>query len=133
MADEMLANRYGRTPRNAKRDRWTLIIVAIGFVAVFAAWVVWAGLDGSRPTLEAKDTGYTLHNDERYVEVEFNLSVPIGRTSACAVQALNEGFVVVGWKIVEYPASDRYTRPLVEDVRVSQEANTGLIYECWLT
>jgi hypothetical protein len=40
---------------------------------------------------------------------------------------------VVGWKVVEIPASDRHLRTFTDTVRVAREANTGLISRCWLT
>ena len=100
---------------------------------MLVAWVVWAGLDGSKPPVEATDTGHRLMNDERAVEVSWNLSVPPGNETACIVQALNEDFTVVGWKVVEIPASDAPLRTFTETVRVAQPANTGLISRCWLT
>ncbi|WP_353810459.1 DUF4307 domain-containing protein [Agromyces sp. SYSU T00194] len=133
MADEVLAERYGRTRTSKRRERTILVVVAAAFAVVFVAWVVWAGLDGTRPTLEVTDTGHRLLADERAVEVRWDLAAPVGSTTACVVQALNEDFVVVGWKVVEIPASDEYTRTFTETVRTAQEANTGLIYRCWLT
>jgi len=133
VADDVLAERYGRTRSSRRRERTILITVAAVFAVVFVAWVVWAGLDGTRPTLEVKDTGHRLLTDQRAVEVRFDLSAPVGSDTACVVQALNEEFVVVGWKVIEIPASDEYTRTFTETVRTAQEANTGLIYRCWLT
>ncbi|WP_353827184.1 DUF4307 domain-containing protein [Agromyces sp. SYSU T0242] len=126
-----LASRYGRTPERRRRDRFILVGAAVAFAAVLVAWVVWAGLDGSRPQVEATDLGHRLL-DERAVEVTWRLSVPVGTPTVCAVQALNEDFTVVGWKIVEVPASDRPLRTLTETVRTAQEANTGLVFDCWV-
>ena len=92
MADDVLAERYGRTRSSRRRERTILITVAAVFAVVFVAWVVWAGLDGTRPTLEVKDTGHRLLTDQRAVEVRFDLSAPVGSDTACVVQALNEGF-----------------------------------------
>ena len=94
---------------------------------------VWAGLDGQKPSVEVTDTGHQLMNDQRSVEVSWNLSVPPGNDTACIVQALNEDFTVVGWKVIEVPASTEHIRSLTETVRVAQTANTGLISRCWLT
>lgn len=125
--------RYGRTRPNRTRDRLLLIAGAVAVAVVLIAWVVWAGLDGSEPSVEATDTGHVLMNDERAVEVSWTLSVPPGNETACIVEALDEDFTVVGWKVVEIPASDRHLREFTETVRVAQEANTGLISRCWLS
>ena len=59
--------------------------------------------------------------------------MPADRVS-CALQALNDDFAIVGWKVVEHPgvglrAHGSSARPL----RTSEPAVTGLIYRCWLT
>ncbi|MFD4422709.1 DUF4307 domain-containing protein [Agromyces sp. NPDC058484] len=130
---DALDARYGRTRNRRTRDRMLLIGGAVAFAIVLVAWVVWAGLDGQKPSVEATDTGHVLMNDERAVEVSWTLSVPPGNETACIVQAFDEDFTVVGWKVVEIPASDRHLRAFTETVRVAREANTGLINRCWLT
>jgi hypothetical protein len=130
---EALAARYGRTNAHRARDRLLLVGGAVAFAVVLVAWVVWAGLDGQKPTVEATDTGHVLMNEQRAVEVTWTLSVPPGNETACIVQAFDEDFTVVGWRVVEIPASDRHLRSLTETVRVAREANTGLISRCWLT
>jgi hypothetical protein len=130
---DALAARYGRTRRRRTRDRLLLVGGAVAVAIVVVVWVIWAGLDGSTPSVEVNDTGHRLMNDERLVEVSWNLSVPPGNDTACIVQALNEDFTVVGWKVVEIPASTHHIRSFTETVRVAQPANTGLISHCWLT
>lgn len=130
---DALAVRYGRTRVHRTRDRLLLIGGAVVVAAVLIAWVVWAGLDGQKPTVEATDTGHRLMNEQRAVEVSWTLSVPPGNDTACIVQALDEDFTIVGWRVIEIPASDRHLREFTETVRVAREANTGLISRCWLT
>ena len=124
--------RYGRTPGGRRRDRRVLWVVAGGFALVLVAWVVWAGLDGSAPQIEARDTRHSII-DEHSVSVTFEVSMPAGSTASCAVEALNENFTIVGWKVVDLPPSDRYTRSVTESIRTTELSNTGLIYRCWLT
>ena len=130
---DALAARYGRTRTRRRRDRLLLIGGAIAFAVVLVAWVVWAGFDGQKPSVEATDTGHRLLNEERAVEVSWILSVPPGNETACIVQAFDEDFTVVGWRVVEIPASEQHLRTFTETVRVAREANTGLISNCWLT
>jgi hypothetical protein len=130
---DALAARYGRTRTHRTRDRLLLIGGAVAFAIVLIAWVVWAGLDGQRPSVEATDTGHRLMNEQRAVEVTWTLSVPPGNETACIVQAFDDNFTVVGWRVVEIPASDMHLRSFTETVRVAREANTGLISRCWLT
>jgi hypothetical protein len=128
-----LAERYGRTSTRRTRDRVLVIGAAVAFAIVLVAWVVWAGLDGQKPSVEATDTAHRLMNEERAVEVSWTLSVPPGNETACIVQALDEDFTIVGWRVVEIPASEQHLRTFTESVRVAREANTGLISSCWLT
>lgn len=126
-----LERRYGRTPDRRRRERWILGGAALAFAVVLVSWVVWAGLDGSRPQVQATDLGHRLIDDHS-VEVTWRLSVPAGNETACIVQAYNEDFTIVGWRIVEIPASERPLRTFTETVRTALEPNTGLVSECWL-
>ena len=127
-----LDDRYGRTPGSTRRDRRLRWIAAGVFAVVLTAWVVWAGLDGVGPSIEARDTRHQIIDDNS-ISVTFEVSLPTGTASSCAVQALNETFTVVGWKVIDLPPSERYTRSLTEIVHTTELSNTGLIYRCWLT
>ena len=124
--------RYGRTPSASRRTRWIAVGSAVAFVVVVAAWIVWGGLSGVAAQVDVRDTGHVI-TSEREVAVSFELSVPAGSNAACAIQALNSSFTIVGWKIVNIPASEQRTRVYAETVRTSELAVTGLIYRCWLT
>jgi len=124
--------RYGRTPANARRVRATAILAAGAFAVVFTAWLVWGGLLGAPARLEATDVGHTVADDAT-VAVRWQLTVDPGTPVRCAVQALNANYGVVGWKVVDVPASATRTRTLSDTVRTVAPAVTGLIYRCWLT
>jgi hypothetical protein len=126
------AERYGRTPGNRRRNRLLAIAAAAVFAVVLVAWVVWAGLDGSSADLDAEDTSHSII-DAHSVSVGFNITMPRGDTASCALQAQNDGFAIVGWKIVDIPASKELTTEVTETVRTTELAVTGLIYRCWLT
>lgn len=126
-----LAVRYGRTASGAKRSRLFFIVSAAIFAVILVAWVVWAGLDSSGATFEAKDTGHTVV-DAHSVSIDFTLTAPPGTSAACALQAQNETFAIVGWKVIEIPASTERTRGFTQVVRSTEMAVTGLIYRCWL-
>lgn len=127
-----LDTRYGRAPNRGTRDRRLLYVVA-GFLAVvLLAFVVWVGLGASEPLIETRDIRHSII-DADTVSVTFEASIPVGRSASCAVQALNEAFTVIGWKIVDLPASTVYSRSTTTDVRTTEQSNTGLIYRCWLT
>ncbi|TFB71267.1 DUF4307 domain-containing protein [Cryobacterium glaciale] len=127
-----IQSRYGRTPSRNRRDRRILWGLGGIFVLVLGAWVLWTGLDGASTQIEARDIGHTII-DEHTVSVTFEVALPVNRTASCAVQALNESYSVVGWKIIDLPPSTLYNRSFTEILRTTDLSNTGLIYDCWLT
>jgi hypothetical protein len=122
--------RYGRRPPLPARARWSAIGAAAAVVLALGIWFAVASLGGS--TLETNDLGHRV-NDQYSVTISFELSVPPGSTTSCALQAQNEHHGIIGWKIVDIPASDHFTRSFTQTVRTAERAFTGLIYRCWLT
>ncbi|MBH0010147.1 DUF4307 domain-containing protein [Salinibacterium sp. SWN1162] len=124
--------RYGRSPKAKRNNRIIVIGAAVGFVVVFAAWLVWGGLLEAPAQFEAKDTGYEIIDDTA-VDVRWQFNVPENTDARCAVQALNSTFAIIGWKVVDVPASDQRNRDLSTTVLTTEQAVSGLIYRCWLT
>lgn len=108
-----------------------MIAGGIGVVGVLAAWIVWGGLSGSNAQLETRELGYRDVTDTS-ITVRWEVSADPGSEIACALQALNESFGIVGWKVVTIPASDERTRVFEESLRTSEPPVTGLPYRCWL-
>ncbi|MET1042607.1 MAG: DUF4307 domain-containing protein [Microbacteriaceae bacterium] len=129
-ASARLDERYGRTPERARRDRVVLLAGGGAVALVLVGWLLWAGLFAPGSSLEARDTGYSVIDDHE-VAVQWRLTVEPGVETRCAVHALSEGFAIVGWKVVDIPASDQHVRLLSDTVRTSELATTGLIYRCW--
>jgi hypothetical protein len=122
--------RYGRklSPRGRRRAL-IILVTAIGVLTI--AWFVWANPIGVGPQAVARDTGFRLTDDR--ITVTFDLSITPGATGACAVQALDKSFAVVGWKVVTYGAVSEETRSEEVTLRVTSPAVTGLVSSCWLT
>ena len=127
-----LAARYGRTPGSTKRTRAVVIASALAFAVVFVLWLVWGGLLGAPAQFQAEDTAHKVIDDAT-VDVTWQFTVEPGTSARCAVQALNSTFAIVGWKVVDVPASTVRTRDLTQRVLTTEPAVTGLIYRCWLT
>lgn len=123
--------RYGRGQDAGRRNRIIAIVAGALGLLVVAAWVVWGGLLGPDASLESRDLGFEIVDDS-LVRVEFEVTADAGAEVGCAVQALNESFTVVGWKVIELPASEQRTRSFTEEVRTTELAVSGLIYRCWL-
>jgi hypothetical protein len=128
---ERLDARYGRTRGRRLRARVWAIIVGAGVLAVSGAWVIWVGLAAPDAQLESRDLGYTLTADTATATWELNS--PVNTPAKCAVEALDDGKSIVGWKVVDIPASAQRVRRFTETVRTSEPPVTGLIYRCWLT
>lgn len=124
--------RYGRTPENRRRTKifgWT---AASAFAAVLIAWLVWGGVFEGVDKVVALDIGHTIVSDSE-VEVRFQITEDPGTEVSCALQAKNTLDSVVGWRIVELPASEQRTRQFTEIVRTTEASANGLIYRCWLS
>jgi len=122
--------RYGRRPARARAIAvWA---AAAALVVAALAWFVWANPLGLGGRVDWRDTAYRILGADE-VEMSWELTVDPGLGSSCAVYAMNELFGIVGWKVVEIPASDRVTRELTDTVRTTEPAVTGLVYRCWLS
>ena len=129
-----LDDRYGRARAvaNSRRRRIVIITIAVVTIGAIIWWLLWTDVLGLKPSVVSRDTGHSLISDAQ-VSVSFDLTVTEGREAACAIQALNPDFAVVGWKVFVYPASTERLRQITETITTSEAATTGLVYSCWLT
>lgn len=124
-----LDERYGRGRATGRRGALVAGIVAIVLAVAGTAWFAIATtLDDVR----ADGVSFTVV-DEHTVEVGFQVSGPADREIACAVEALDEEFGVVGWRVVVYEATGERTRVMSERVPTIAAATTGLVNSCWVT
>ncbi len=126
-----LDRRYGRTSSRRMGRRVWAVVVGAAVAAASIAWVVWGGLLSPESDTEVRDLGYST--TATTTSVDWELTIPAGRTASCAVQALTDNRAVVGWRVVDVPPSEQRTRRFTEQLRTSEPAVTGLIYRCWLT
>jgi len=126
---EMLDERYGRTRGRGRRG-----FVVVGAVAAVLAVIAlaWLTIANSMNTVDADATGFTIV-DERTIVLDFQVSAPPGATVACALESQDEQHGVVGWKIVELPASETQVRAFQETIPTVAEATTGFVNSCWVS
>jgi len=124
--------RYGRTRSRRIRTRTIAIVAGAGVLLVAVAWVLWVGLFGATASIETQDVGYTVV-DSHAIDIRSQVSADPGTKVSCSIQALNEKFAIVGWKIVTLPAVTGRNRVFTERVRTSEPAVSGLIGSCWTT
>ncbi len=122
-----LDERYGRTGRG--RLPW--IIGGTLAVAVIVAFG-WMTVASSMNTVDADDLGFEVI-DEHSVSLRFQVTAPAGADVMCAVEAQDEEFGVVGWKIVEIPASESHSQALTVSIPTVATATTSLVNTCWVS
>lgn len=123
---EQLDDRYGRTRRG--RGPWIILIAVAVLIVVAFGWMTVAS---QMDNVDSDDLGFELV-DEHSVDVRFQITGAQGRDVVCVVEALDEEFGVVGWKVVEIPASDSHSQALSASVPTVSEATTGLVNSCWV-
>jgi len=124
--------RYGNTRRRRLRTRTVAIVAGAGVLLAAIAWVLWVGLFGANASIETQDVGYTVV-DSHAIDIRSQVSADPGTRVSCSIQALNEKFAIVGWKVVTLPAVTERNRVFTERVRTSEPAVSGLIGSCWTT
>jgi hypothetical protein len=127
---ELLDDRYGRTRRPGRRRAAWVAVIAVAALAVGA--LAWVTISSTLDDVRADDTGFTVV-DEHAVSVSFQVSGPTGREIACALEALDPEFGVVGWKVIVLPPAGEVTRAFTETVPTIARATTGLVNSCWVT
>lgn len=121
-----LDERYGRTRR--RRSPWIIGgAVALVIIGAFS----WMTVSQSMASVDADDLGFTLV-DEYSVDVSFQVTGVQGKDVVCAVEALDEEFGVVGWKIVEITAGDSHSQAVSVTIPTVAPATTGLVNTCWV-
>ena len=121
-----LDERYGRTRR--KRLPWIVGITVAVIAVVLAGWMT---ISQSMNSITSDDLGFDVV-DEHSVTVRFQVSSGEGKDVACAVEALDEEFGVVGWKIIELPRLESHRQEFTTTVPTVAEATTGLVNACWV-
>ena len=123
---QQLDDRYGRTRR--RKAPW---IVLIAVAALLVGAFGWSIVTEQMNNVDSDDLGFDLV-DEHTVDVRFQITGAQGKDVVCVVEALDEEFGVVGWRVVEIPASDSHTQALSTTVPTVAEATTGLVNSCWV-
>lgn len=130
MSSPTIDQRYGRTASPRRRRAIVVSVIAV-VVALAIGWFIWANPIGVGPVAVARDTGFILEDDR--VTVMFDVTFTPEHAGACALQALDKGFAIVGWKVVTFEAVSEETRSSKVTFRTTSPAVTGLVSSCWLT
>ena len=124
-----LDERYGRG-RHGRRRLFAWITVGVVAVAGTGA-LAWSTVSTAASAVDSDVLGFSLV-DQHSATVSFQITGHSDREVACAIEALDEDFGVVGWKVVVYPPSGEQTRAYEVSVPTLGLATTGLVNSCWL-
>jgi len=122
---ELLAERYGKTATSAGATRNRIIALAVALVAIFLGWAIWVTVSGASD-VKSQVLGYEVLSPEQ-TSVKFSVQSPAG-AAKCAIQVLNQGFAVVGYKEVEVASPGVFET----FVNTTELGVTGLVDKCWL-
>ena len=132
--DEILADRYGRRVDGrggARIERWSLLAGAVLLVVVAVFWLTTQLQLGASGTIQAKTVAFEVV-DASTVTVDGMLSVQQGTAVQCAFEATNEQHLVVGWLVIDVPASEQPIQSIAGTVRTTQPASGGVVKGCWI-
>ena len=125
-----LDDRYGRTRSPGKVRAWWITVAIVSVSAI--VWFAWGIFADANNSVRADDTAFTI-SDEHSVTVSFQVTAPVGASITCAIKALDEDFVIVGWRVVVYPPFASHAQAYTETIPTVGEATTGLVNSCWVT
>jgi hypothetical protein len=127
-----LDGRYGRQAHTTGSRRRNIILASVAGLAIVLGWFIWANPVHIGGVASGEVTSQTIV-DEHHVSLTFTVTAEANRTVACALKAQDLGFNIVGWKVVEFPASDQPNRSFTSQVITIRRAVNGLVADCWLT
>ncbi|PZU49697.1 MAG: DUF4307 domain-containing protein [Microbacterium sp.] len=122
-----LDDRYGRA-RGGRRGRWIAFGLVVAAIVGYFAWTTVA------QAMDAVDVDNVAFRevDAHSVTIDFQVTLRAGEPVTCAIEAQDTDHGIVGWRIVEYPASAEHTRAFTETIPTVAEATTGLATSCWI-
>ncbi len=129
MTSAVLDDRYGRT-RATGRRRWLIVAIVVGAIAVGV--LGWMTVRNSIYSVAVDSLGFTA-SDPHSATVSFQISGRPGTPITCAMSAQDEDFGVVGYRVIDYPASDATAQRITETIRTVALATTANVDGCWVS
>lgn len=129
MTSAALDDRYGRT-RSPRRRVWLIVAIALAIVAVGA--LGWMTVRNSMYSVAVDSLGFTA-SDPHSATVSFQISGRPGTAVTCAMSAQDEDFGVVGYRVIDYPASTDTAQRFTETIRTVDLATTANVEGCWVS
>ncbi|MCZ9881355.1 DUF4307 domain-containing protein [Arthrobacter sp. B2a2-09] len=135
-ATTSLANRYGSQKRafggKTKRN------IVIAFIVLGIGLLAWLTISSSQSSVTFKDIGYSA-TDATQTVVDFQVTKNPDATAKCAIKAMDSGFAVVGWKVVQIGpnapkdgADGGQTTAQRTILRTESGAVSAVVDNCWI-
>lgn len=125
--NDLLAQRYGKRAKLSK-TRW--IWISVVGIALMMVGVLFASIANYNP-VQSQDVGFSVKSPTQVV-LDFELTKPQDATAVCSVEALNEQFGQVGYKIIEIGPQETAKVRLSVSINTTELATTALVDECRL-
>lgn len=126
---DLISTRYGATKKRSGRERLIWGAVVASLLAIFMVWAVSVTIEGAAK-ITSQDLAYVILSPNQ-ASVKFEVTKPANTDVICAVQVLNSGFAVVGYREVQIAASPEKVVTLETLVNTSELGVTGLVDKCW--
>ena len=130
MTNDYLANRYGRTKVRAKIQRRFWISVGAVLLGTFFVWSILVNF-ASPANLSANVQSFSVISAQQTV-VTIQVANPTQRDGICAVQLLNKGFTVVGYREQAISGSLGKAPVLQVPVNTTNLGVSASVDRCWL-
>lgn len=125
--EELLAARYGRQPRNKRRDRLAIIAIAIVGLVGFLVWSISVtAANSGRPI--GKLISFSVESPI-LVQVELTAENAQGRDLICQVEVLSNDYEVVGYKEIALADGQKSVKSAVTTVK---PAVSAVVKDCWV-
>jgi hypothetical protein len=121
-----IAARYGRSPKQAKRNRHAIAIVAGVLGLLFIIWAFYANTTSLGPTITT--TAYEVIDDS-HVSVSYEVTDQGEAGGICVLKALRADFGIVGYKEITIP-KNVYSLTGKVVLLTSEPAVTGVADSC---
>ena len=129
MTNEYLSKRYGKTTAKARNQRILWISVGTILTVAFFIWAI--SINFASP---AKISG-TMQNfnvaDSFQTKVTINVSNPTAQDGVCAINVLNKGFSVVGYKELVIAGSLGRSPSIDASINTTGLGVSATVDRCW--